>query len=83
KLLVSGRRILQRSNSLSSTPAIFLFGPLPEQLSNRKAASESPARPPLSTSNLLKFLIFKLFQRFVAGSGAHYRELKKPVNTYF
>ncbi|WP_334180816.1 hypothetical protein, partial [Pseudomonas nitroreducens] len=31
-------------------------------------------------SNLCKYLIFKFFQRFVAGSGAHYREFKLAVN---
>ncbi|MFV3372367.1 hypothetical protein ACNFH5_29715, partial [Pseudomonas sp. NY15435] len=37
---------------------------------------------PLSTSNLCKYLIFKFFQRFVAGSGAHYREFKWAVNDF-
>ncbi|WP_218021415.1 hypothetical protein, partial [Pseudomonas jinjuensis] len=62
-LRISGRRILQRSVSLSSTSMIVA-----DHHSSRLAK--------------LKCLIFKNFVGVVDWSGAHYRDLKIPVNGF-
>ncbi|MFK1566672.1 hypothetical protein ACIUX1_29220, partial [Pseudomonas aeruginosa] len=78
-LPISGRRILQRSNSLSSTSMKLRF----ESLPGPNRCGEQPAgalhHP---RERIRKSLIFKHLLFVVAGSGAHYREIEIGVNTY-
>ncbi|MDV7848693.1 hypothetical protein, partial [Pseudomonas aeruginosa] len=73
-------RILQRSNSLSSTSMKLRF----ESLSGPNRCGEQPAgalhHP---RERIRKSLIFKHLLFVVAGSGAHYREIETGVNVYF
>ncbi|MFG8483647.1 hypothetical protein ACEP30_04500, partial [Pseudomonas aeruginosa] len=78
-LPISGRRILQRSNSLSSTSVKLRFDPL----SGPNRCGEQPAGAlHHSWERIRKSLIFKHLLFVVAGSGAHYREIETGVNTY-
>ncbi|MCC0290065.1 hypothetical protein, partial [Pseudomonas aeruginosa] len=79
-LPISGRRILQRSNSLSSTSVKLRF----ESLSGPNRCGEQPAEAlHHSWERIRKSLIFKHLLFVVAGSGAHYREIETGVNDYF
>ncbi|WP_226341577.1 hypothetical protein, partial [Pseudomonas aeruginosa] len=79
-LPISGRRILQRSNSLSSTSMKLRF----ESLSGPNRCSGQPAGAPHHPwERIRKSLIFKHLLFVVAGSGAHYREIETGVNDYF
>ncbi|MER0900455.1 hypothetical protein AAA538_12990, partial [Pseudomonas aeruginosa] len=78
-LPISGRRILQRSNSLSSTSMKLRFEPL----SGLNRCGEQPAGALHHPwERIRKSLIFKHLLFVVAGSGAHYREIETGVNTY-
>ncbi|WP_238153531.1 hypothetical protein, partial [Pseudomonas aeruginosa] len=78
-LPISGRRILQRSNSLSSTSVKLRFEPLPGP--NR--CGEQPAGALHHPwERIHKSLIYKHLLFVAAGSGAHYREIETGVNTY-
>ncbi|WP_224016324.1 hypothetical protein, partial [Pseudomonas aeruginosa] len=75
----AGWRILQRSNSLSSTSVKLRFEPLsgPNRCGGQPAgALHHP------WERIRKSLIFKHLLFVVAGSGAHYREIETGVNTY-
>ncbi|MGI0598580.1 hypothetical protein ACRCOX_29610, partial [Pseudomonas aeruginosa] len=78
-LPISGRRILQRSNSLSSTSMKLRF----ESLLGPNRCGEQPAGALHHSWEIIrKSLIFKHLLFVVAGSGAHYREIETGVNTY-
>ncbi|MFK1238292.1 hypothetical protein, partial [Pseudomonas aeruginosa] len=78
-LPISGRRILQRSNSLSSTSVKLRFEPLsgPNRCGGQPAGALHHPWEIIRKSLIFKHLLF-----VVAGSGGHYREIETGVNTY-